>query len=292
MNNVDHLCRLEFQVSFDHVEIFASLLELHCDSVIWIADQGGFSANLVGFLKNNSKRADIREVVKVAAETAEILPPKLQFSQITSKNWLSENIKQFPPQIVGRYFIYGSNFIGPSPVSTLPIFIPASEAFGTGYHASTKGCLVALDGMKIRSIQLALDMGCGSGILALAIAKRWRCKVLAADLDPKALSIAKENVRLNGERRFVTVFKSSSYDRRSVRGQSFNLIVSNIFVRPLVRMSYDLSKILAPRGIVILSGLLAIQEKQVLVRYRELGLQLNRRITLDGWTTLVLSKES
>ena len=292
MKNVNQLYRLELQVPYDHVEIFASVVESHFDSMTWIASHCGSKANITGFSIKHLKQEEVTRAILIAADTNNIIPPKSNILRIAPKNWLAENIKQFPPQVVGRYFIYGSKFVGQKPNSKLPIYIPASEAFGTGYHGSTKGCLMALDGIKIRSVQLALDMGCGSGILALAIAKRWRCKVLAADLDPKAICIAKQNVMVNGERRYVTVLESSGYDRRSIRGQRFNLVVSNIFARPLVKMSYDVSKIMAPRGIVVLSGLLAFQEMQVLVPFRKLGLNLKRRITFDGWTTLVLRKEA
>ena len=203
-----------------------------------------------------------------------------------------ENFKQFPPVRIGRYFIYDRNFTGKIPTSTIPLKVPFGAAFGTGRHGSTQGCLMALDSLKKRSLKSALDMGCGSGILALAISKRWRCQVVASDIDTTAVRTAKENTVNNGETRFVNVLQGPGYCTRFFRHRKFDLIVSNIVARPLVKMSSKLSRCLALGGTAILSGLLTSQEAQILVAHREHGLKLKQRIRIDGWSTLVLCKDA
>ena len=225
-----------------------------------------------------------------ASSGSSTLIPEIKFFRISIKNWVLENLKQFSPITVGRFFIYGSEFEGKIPISTIPLNVPAGAAFGTGEHGSTQGCLLALDKLTDRSIQSALDMGCGSGILALAIAKRWRCRVTASDVDLKAVNVAKRNAITNGGRRFVKVLEGRGYNHRSIRHQKFDLIISNLFAHPLAKMSFDLSRCLAPRGTAVLSGLLDSQEAQVLMAYRMQGLSLKRRIKVDGWSTLILRK--
>ena len=292
MDTVDQLFRVEFEVSSDHVEIFSSVLESQCESVTWILSECGAKAKVTGFSTKFLNKETVSRAILVASEFHNVFLPRIDVSQISPKNWILEHTKQVSSLMVGRYFIHGSDFIGKNPISKISMYIPANEAFGTGHHGSTQGCLLALDGLKVPYIQSALDMGCGSGILALAIAKRWRCRVLAADLDSKAINITKQNVVSNGERRFISVLKTSGYSYRFLRARRFNIVVSNILARPLVKMSYSLSKILAPRGFAVLSGFLNSQENHVLAAHRALGLKLNRRITIDGWTTLVLSKNA
>ena len=151
---------------------------------------------------------------------------------------------------------------------------------------------MALDSLKKRSFKSALDMGCGSGILALAISKRWRCQVVASDIDTTAVRTAKENTVNNGETRFVNVLQGPGYCTRFLLNRQFDLIVSNIVARPLVKMSSKLSRCLALGGTAILSGLLTSQEAQIVVAHRVHGLKLKQRIRIDGWSTLVLRKDA
>jgi len=290
VNFIDKQFRVEIEVPSDQIEIFVNVLESQCESVTWMLSSCRTKAKVTGFSSRFLKKEAVTSAILVSSDINNVFPPKIDFSKISPKNWILEHARQVPPLSVGRFFIYGSDFIGKFPVSKYPICIPASEAFGTGHHGSTQGCLVALDGIKVENIQSALDMGCGSGVIALAIAKRWHCKVLAADFDPKAINITKQNISVNGERRFVSVLNTSGYSNRIFLDRRFNIVVSNILARPLVQMSYSLSKVLAPRGIAVLSGFLNSQENHVLAAHRALGLNLNRRIMIDGWTTLVLSK--
>ena len=286
----NHLYRVLLQVPYEFAEAFAEAIENYCDTVAWTECQGETTAKVTGFSLNLPKEQTVVRAVSITAEAMGVLTPKVDISQISHKNWVLENIKQFPPLTVGRFFIYGSDFDGQIPVSRIPMKIPASTAFGTGNHGSTRGCLVALNELKFKFVRTALDMGCGSGILAIAIAKRWRCRVVASDKDIKAVRIAKINVAANGERSLVTVVEGPGYQKRILKGKRFNLIICNILARPLVKMSKDLSNHLTPGGTVVLAGLLVSQEVQVLAANRMQGLRLKRRIRIDGWSTLVLQK--
>ena len=286
----NHLYRLVLQVPHESAEEFAEVIEIHCDTVAWPECQGETTAKVTGFSLKLPKEEIVVRAVSIAAEAIGVLAPEVDITQISPKNWVLENIKQFPPLTVGRFFIYGSDFDGQIPVSRIPMKIPASTAFGTGHHGSTQGCLIALNGLKFGSVETALDMGCGSGILAIAIAKCWRCPVVASDKDIQAVRIAKKNVAANGERSLITVVDGPGYQKRILKGRHFNLIISNILARPLVKMSNDLSNYIAPGGTVVLSGLLASQEVRVLMAHRMQGLKLKRRIRVDVWSTLVLQK--
>ena len=286
----NHLYRLVLQVPYASAEAFAEAIEIHCDTVAWTECQGETTAKVTGFSLKLPKEETVVRAVSITAEAMGVLTPEVDISQISPKNWVLENIKQFSPLTVGRFFIYGSDFDGQIPVSRIPMKIPAGTAFGTGNHGSTQGCLIALNGLKFGSVKTALDMGCGSGILAIAIAKRWRCTVVASDKDIKAVRIARKNVADNGERSLITVVDGPGYQKRILKGRRFNLIISNILARPLVKMSNDLSNYIALGGTVVLAGLLASQEVQVLMAHRMQGLKLKRRIRVDGWSTLVLQK--
>ena len=286
----NHLYRLVLQVPHESAEEFAEVIEIHCDTVAWTECQGGTTAKVTGFSLKQPEEEIVVRAVSIAAEAMGVLAPEVDITQISPKNWVLENIKQFPPLTVGRFFIYGSDFDGQIPVSRIPMKIPASTAFGTGHHGSTQGCLIALNGLNFGSVETALDMGCGSGILAIAIAKCWRCPVVASDKDIQAVRIAKKNVAANGERSLITVVDGHGYQKRILKGRRFNLIISNILARPLVKMSNDLSNYIAPGGTVVLSGLLASQEVRVLMAHRMQGLKLKRRIRVDVWSTLVLQK--
>ncbi len=136
-----------------------------------------------------------------------------------------------------------------------------------------------------------LDLGCGSGILAIAMAKRWRVPVLAADNDPQAVAVARDNARSNGVGSLVRALKSSGYAAPAIlRGAPFDLVSANILARPLCRLSGGLACHLAPGGLAILAGLLADQEDMVLAAHRRRGFELVRRRRLDGWSILVVGR--
>lgn len=285
-----HLYRVVLQVPPDKADAFAGALEAHCDSVSWTARPDTIKAQVTGFSENPPDDAGVALAASATAAAVDSLVPDVKIERIPVQDWVVENLKEFPPLTIGRFFIHGANYEEALPAAKISIEVPAAAAFGTGSHGSTMGCLLALDGLNATTPEHALDMGCGSGILALAIAKRWRIPVTATDIDPRAVATAAANARVNGEAVRISCAVTRGYRHRLFQGRYYDLIVSNILARPLCRMAKDLIHHLAPGGTAILAGLMTEQEARVLNAHRQLGLQLFRRYRIDGWTTLVLQK--
>ncbi|HXR86274.1 MAG TPA: 50S ribosomal protein L11 methyltransferase [Stellaceae bacterium] len=218
-------------------------------------------------------------------------PPELHWDKLPRRDWVGINQASFQPLAVGRFFIHGSHFNGRVPSARIALEIDAATAFGTGEHATTRGCLAMLDAMAPCGPRRTLDMGTGTGILSMAAAKRWRRRIVASDIDPEAVRVTAHNIRRNGVSRLIAVGRSGGYRERSVmRRRPYDLVLANILARPLERMAADLRRALAPGGIAVLSGLLSYQEPGVLAAHRLAGLSLKQRIVIDGWSTLALGR--
>ncbi|MEJ0069673.1 MAG: ATP-dependent metallopeptidase FtsH/Yme1/Tma family protein [Pseudomonadota bacterium] len=235
--------------------------------------------------------AAVRATLLQAAEGARVALPAFHIQPLPPTDWLAENRRDFPVQSIGRFFIYGSHHPRGVPAGRIGLLVDAATAFGSGEHATTRGCLAALDRLsRRRRVRRPLDLGCGSGILALALAKLTRRPVRAADIDPESVRVARDNAALNGVARLVRVARSDGYRAPLVRrGRPYDVIVSNILAQPLCRFARDLRRHLAPGGVAVLSGLLVAQEAQVVAAHRRQGLVLIRRFRRDGWSTLEFS---
>jgi ribosomal protein L11 methyltransferase len=210
---------------------------------------------------------------------------------LPARDWLAENRLSFPPLRVGRFFVYGSHHDGKVPAGAIGIAIDAATAFGTGEHPSTRGCLLALERLaRRRRFHRPLDIGTGTGILSIATAKLLHRKILAGDIDPRAIFVARHNAARNGVTRLVQSRKAPGYRDRLIRKSRYDLILSNILARPLAVMAADLARRLAPDGRAVLSGLLRRQEPIVLAPHRGCGIVLDHRLVIDGWSTLVMRR--
>ncbi len=208
---------------------------------------------------------------------------------MAERDWLAETRRAFPPFRVGRFLVHGSHWRPPAGTGAVALEIDAASAFGTGEHPSTRGCLVALDVLaRRRRFRHPLDIGTGSGILAIAAAKLLRRAVRASDIDPGSVVVARHHVRRNGLARWVHATCAPGYRGRGVRAAHYDLVFANILARPLALMARDLSRVLMPGGVAILSGLLRRQEAIVIAAHRLSRVRLERRIVIDGWSTLVL----
>jgi ribosomal protein L11 methyltransferase len=228
------------------------------------------------------KRAAIR---KALAEWG-----KPDFARLPARDWVAESRRALPAITAGRFYLRGAHVKGATPRGKIALQVDAGAAFGTGRHETTRGCLLALDRLaRRRRFKHPLDLGCGSGVLALAAASLWPVKVLAADNDPDAVRVARENAVINGLDRSLSVVKSSGYGAAAIRRAApFDLIMANILARPLYRMAGSLARHLALGGSAVLSGILASQEQLVLHAHLEQGLELDFRLRLGDWSVLVL----
>jgi ribosomal protein L11 methyltransferase len=176
--------------------------------------------------------------------------------------------------------------------NSIAIEIEAALAFGTGHHGTTRGCLLALDALLKRTRpRRPLDIGTGTGVLAIAAARALRRPVLASDIDPQAVSTARNNIRFNKAGAYVTAIVARGTTARAMQARRpYDLVFANILVGPLVRLAAPMRKLLAPAATVILSGLLHAHANAALAAYRAQGLHLVARHRLDEWTTLVLRR--
>jgi len=209
----------------------------------------------------------------------------LTFEPLAEKDWVEASLAGLKPVRAGRFFIHGSHDRHRVPPNAVAIEIEAALAFGTGHHGTTRGCLMALDALRRRTKpRRVLDVGTGTGILAIAAARALHRKIRATDIDPAAVQAAKVNAALNRVRPDLDFFLA----RGAAAPGRYDLIFANILADPLVRMSATLSRKLARGGTLILSGLLAEQAGAVISAYRRQGMRLERRSQLDEWVTLVL----
>lgn len=211
---------------------------------------------------------------------------------VEEKNWVEETQKHFPPLDIGSFLIVGSHYKDLRKLGKTRLLIDAGAAFGTGEHGTTAGCMEAIDFIMRRGgIHNVLDMGCGTAILGLGVAKRYRVKTLAVDIDPVAIRVANFNIKRNGARGHIRAVVGDGYLSPWVdRDGPYDLIIANILAKPLVKMAPQLNKHLKTGGYAILSGLLDWQATTVLHAHRQQGLSLMRHTVKNGWSTLVIRK--
>ncbi len=230
--------------------------------------------------------AALRTLVAVAA--GEDAARHLTFDTVAEQDWVAASLAGLKPVAAGRFLVHGAHDRARVAGNAIGIEIEAALAFGTGHHGTTRGCLLALDSLAKRGRRgRVLDVGTGSGVLAIAAAKAFRRPVTATDIDPVAVAAAQSNARLNRTAALVNAVRGNG--TCNVRGR-FDLIFANILLGPLTRMAAPLSALLAPGGHVVLSGLLPSHANAALAAYRMQGLVLERRILLEGWVSLVLQR--
>lgn len=205
-------------------------------------------------------------------------------------DWVAKSLEGLKPVRAGRFLVHGSHDRNAVRANDIALEIEAGQAFGTGHHGTTAGCLIVLEQLiAARQPANALDLGTGSGVLAIALAKRAHCTVLATDIDPVATRVAKANARLNGETGTIRFETATGFSHRAfIEEGPFDLIVANILARPLMRMAPKIADNLAPGGRIVLSGILATQRWKVLAAFRQAGLFHRRTLWRDEWVTLHL----
>ena len=209
---------------------------------------------------------------------------------LADADWLAMALSGLPPVRAGRFFIYGMHDRGRTPASTVNLRIEAGAAFGTGHHGTTVGCLLAYDRLiKATRFRKVLDVGAGTGVLAIAAAKTGATLAVGTDIDRVSVRISRENAAVNQTpARFV---HASGLNHRLVASHApYDLVFANILARPLISLAQDIKGALKPGGIAILSGLLRTQERAVKAAYLSRGFRVQFVIRRDAWVALVLQR--
>jgi ribosomal protein L11 methyltransferase len=238
--------------------------------------------------RDRPDEAVVRALISSAAGAA--AAHALAFETLAATDWVRKSLEGLTPVDAGRFVVHGAHDRARVRANRIGIEIEAALAFGTGHHGTTRGCLLALDQIvKGRRPRTILDVGTGTGVLAIGAASAMRRPVLASDIDARAVTVARENARLNHVGAAVEVVHRAGVGAyRFHQRAPFDLIFANILLEPLRRLATPLARLVAPRGHVVLSGLLLAQATPALASYRARGLVLSRRIRLEGWATLVL----
>jgi ribosomal protein L11 methyltransferase len=215
---------------------------------------------------------------------------RVVFTTVAARDWVTQSLEGLAPVAAGRFVVHGAHHRNRVPPNRIGIEIEAALAFGTGHHGTTRGCLMALDhilnGQDPRRI---VDVGSGTGVLAIAAARATRRPVLAGDIDTVSVRAARDNARLNRVGALVKVIQANGLSDRRMRARApFDLVFANILLGPLKLLAKPIRRLAAPGARIVVSGLLLSHTNAALAAYRALGLVLERRIPLDGWATLIL----
>lgn len=242
------------------------------------------------YFETQPDQAAIRAMVAqtVGDETA----AALVFDTVEAKDWVKASLADLVPVRAGRFVVHGQHDRDRIPPNKLRIEIEAALAFGTGHHGTTRGCLMLLDRVLRQSTpRRVLDLGTGTGVLAIAAAKALHRSILASDIDPRSVVVAKENAVLNGVGRDVEAIHAIGFGSpRFAETGPFDLVLANILANPLRQLAAPMAQHLAPSAFVILSGLLPPHARGVIAAYRGQGLRLIRRYELDGWVSLLMQR--
>jgi ribosomal protein L11 methyltransferase len=230
-------------------------------------------------------QALIRYLIGIAA--GDDVAQDISFDTIEAKDWVKAALENHVPVPAGRFIVHGQHDRARVAPNKLGIEIEAALAFGTGHHGTTRGCLLLLDHvLKAYRPRRVLDLGTGTGVLAIAAAKVLHEKILASDIDPSSVQVAEENARLNVSGHLVRAIRATGFSApQFARAGPFDLVLANILANPLRQLATPMARQLAPSALVILSGLLTPQAASVIAAYRARGLVPVRHLRIEGWRT-------
>jgi ribosomal protein L11 methyltransferase len=214
----------------------------------------------------------------------------IAFDTVEARDWVKATLEDLVPVPAGRFVVHGHHDRARVPPNKIGIEIEAALAFGTGHHGTTRGCLLLLDHvLKAWRPRRVLDLGTGTGVLAIAAAKALQENVLATDIDPASVQVARENARLNEAGHLVQAIRATGFAAPEfAQAGPFDLVLANILANPLRQLATPMARHLAPSALVILSGLLTPQAASVISAYRARGLVPVRHLRIEGWSSLLL----
>jgi ribosomal protein L11 methyltransferase len=287
------LRRIRLRVPTVAADAFEAALAQVAAAVLRFDDERG-GVRLEGLALAPPRPADLDLALRLAAAASGVEVPRADVAVLAERDWAAASRAAFPPVRIGRFLIHASDCLDAVAPGAIGLAVDAGLAFGSGRHGSTAGCLLALDALRRRPVRKALDVGCGSGILALAMAKTWRPSVVVAcDIDTEAVAVARANAALNGLAARLRLVTADGCRAPAIAATApFDLIAANILAKPLRRMSGEIAAALVPTGRLVLSGFSAAETASVQAAYRARGLRLERRIVVDGWVTLILARRS
>ncbi|MGZ3215483.1 50S ribosomal protein L11 methyltransferase [Paracoccus sp. T5] len=214
-------------------------------------------------------------------------------SELPEVDWVAHVRRELTPVRAGRFYVHGSHDADTVPEGVEALCIEAAMAFGTGHHNTTKGCLEALDRLAQEGFDATriADIGCGTAVLAMGAARLWHVTVLASDIDPIAVDTAAANVIANGLDGRVVCIEAAGFEHPTLeQAAPYDLVLANILKQPLIDLSPDMARHVAPAGRIIMSGILTTQAEEVVAAYQAAGFALDRRDDLGDWTTLVMTR--
>ncbi len=243
-----------------------------------------------------ARKPTMTQVIKQVENAAKIniiyKPPKLKLTNLKDRDWVAEIKRKSKPIIVGKFCIYNSHH-KIKQNNLIPIVIDPTRAFGSGEHYTTKNCIKALCYLKEEKLNFnkMLDIGCGSGILAITMAKLWQKPVIATDIDKQSFIIATENIIINQVDDLVKINLADGYTHQVIKANApYDLITCNILAHPLILMAKDLTCNLRPKGMAILAGFLINQEQEVINAHLAHNLRVIYKITDNNWCIIILEK--
>ena len=273
--------------TFDPADTAAAAFEETINPRTWVG--GGPWLVEVYFGRKPDKDA-VRALV--AAATDAELAAAAVFDDVQTRDWVAASLEGLEAVREGRFVIHGSHGRHRVETGDIGIEIEAALAFGTGHHGTTRGCLSAFNRVaRRRRPRHILDVGTGTGVLAIAAARRFRCPVASGDIDPVAVIAARDNARRNRAGGYVRPVRAVGVAHRILQARApYDLVFANILARPLRRLAPALRRVVSPGGELILSGLLADDVAGVVSAYRRQGFVLRRRHDLEGWATLTMQR--